>query len=45
MSENMIIVGCSEMCEGKLEELKAAMNGLVELVKATLGWDAHRSNA
>jgi quinol monooxygenase YgiN len=34
MSENIVIVGCSEIREGKLEELKAAMNGLVELVKA-----------
>jgi hypothetical protein len=33
MSENIIIVGSSEIREGKLEELKAAMNGLVELVK------------
>ena len=34
MSENIVIVGCSEIREGKLEELKAAMNNLVELVKA-----------
>ena len=31
---NIVIVGCSEIREGKLEELKAAMNDLVELVKA-----------
>jgi hypothetical protein len=34
VSENIIIVGSSEIREGKLEELKAAMNDLVELVKA-----------
>jgi hypothetical protein len=34
MSENIIIVGCSRIRQGKLEELKAAMNDLVELVKA-----------
>ena len=34
MPENIVIVGCSEIREGKLEELKAAMNTLVELVKA-----------
>ena len=34
MSENIIIIGCSEIREGKLEALKAAMNNLVELVKA-----------
>jgi quinol monooxygenase YgiN len=34
MSENIVIVGCSEIREGKLEELKAVMNKLFELVKA-----------
>lgn len=34
MSANIVLVGCSEIREGKLEELKAAMNDLVELVKA-----------
>jgi hypothetical protein len=34
VSENIIIVGDSRICEGKFEKLKAAMAELAELVKA-----------
>jgi quinol monooxygenase YgiN len=34
MSEHIVYIDCSEIREGRLEELKTAMNELVELVEA-----------
>jgi hypothetical protein len=33
MSKSIIIIDCSEILEGKLDEVKAAMNGLIEFIK------------